>query len=78
MSKSLSTAREIVADIRKDGAVTVNQQLEALITRFAEAAHLIDPAIRDVWVYRAGGDLKTPSGVVIDREATPFVKRASA
>jgi hypothetical protein len=78
MSRSLSTAHEIVEDIRNGSDFTVNQQLEALFSRCAEAARLIDPSIDNIWVCRTGEDLNQPSMIVLDRKDSPFKRSAGA
>ena len=76
MTAKLSTVREIIEEIRSEGAVTVNQQLERLIDKFTIAARAIDPSINNIWVGRAGDDLQQPFWIHMDRENTPFVRRS--
>lgn len=60
---------EIVADIRAESDGTVNQQLDALISMFCDAARAIDPTITDIWVGKDGPDLLRPYGIRIDRRS---------
>ncbi|KQY21011.1 hypothetical protein ASD32_06425 [Rhizobium sp. Root483D2] len=67
LSPTHATVRELVCDIRKGGAGTPDQQLEALIDLFAKAARTIDPSIVKVWVGRGGEGLDRPCFVSMER-----------
>lgn len=67
LSPMYATVRELISEIRKGGAGTSDQQLEALIDLFAKAARTIDPSIIKVWVGRGGEGLDRPCFVSMER-----------
>ena len=50
MGRQYATVREIIAENKRDGAETAEQQLEMLIDKFCMAARAVDPTIDYFWV----------------------------
>ncbi|URK87753.1 hypothetical protein LP421_07915 [Rhizobium sp. RCAM05350] len=71
-----ATVKELMNEIQEGGAITVDQQLEALIDLFAKAARAIDPSIITVWVGRGGEGLDRPCFVSMERVERATSRRA--
>lgn len=74
----IASVRDILDDIRRSGATTVDQQLTVLFDKFNIAARAIDPSITGSWVGRDGSDLNTPSFIVFERPGSVFGKGRGA
>lgn len=76
MSPQFSTAKEILEEIRAEGALNANQQMARLVDKFVVAARAIDPRIENIWVGHDGDDFKRPFSILIERRDSVFRRRS--
>lgn len=67
MARQLSKAEDIVAEVSRNGIASAEQQMEALISLFCDAARSIDPTITKMWVGRGGEGAGKPFMVGMER-----------
>lgn len=66
--RQLASLEEIVGASRGKGTRTPEQQLEALISLFCDAARAVDPTITKMWVGRGGEGLNQPYFISMERD----------
>lgn len=75
--RQFASVNEIIDASRGKGTRTPEQQLEALISLFCEAARIVDPTITKMWVGRGGEGLNQPYFISMERdEGASVVRRA--
>lgn len=73
--RQLASLDDIVGSSRGEGSKTPEQQLEALISLFCEAARIVDPTITKMWIGRGGEALKQPYFISMERDEGASVRR---
>ncbi len=67
-----------LSKVYRDGAVSIDDQLSALVTQFKTDAMAIDPSIKGAWVGRdmtIEGRTAAVMQIFLERDSNPFVQR---